>query len=90
MDLEAFKRGTSVYLVDRVIPMLPHELSTDACSLLPDTDRFAVSVFATVDSAGRVREARFERTEIRSRHKLSYEEAQAVLDNKKSIDPADG
>ncbi|HAB30537.1 MAG TPA: ribonuclease R [Gemmatimonadetes bacterium] len=86
VDLEAFKRGTSVYLVDRVIPMLPHELSTDACSLLPDTDRFAVSVFVTVDPVGRVREARFERTEIRSRHKLSYEEAQAVLDNKKSID----
>ena len=87
VDLEAFKRGTSVYLVDRVIPMLPHELSTDACSLLPDTDRFAVSVFATVDSAGRVQESRFERTEIRSRHKLSYEEAQAVLDDEKSIDP---
>ncbi len=86
VDLEAFKRGTSVYLVDRVIPMLPHELSTDACSLLPDTDRFTVSVFVTVDPVGRVREARFERTEIRSRHKLSYEEAQAVLDNKKSID----
>ena len=86
VDLEAFKRSTSVYLVDRVIPMLPHELSTDACSLLPDTDRFAVSVFVTVDPVGRVREARFERTEIRSRHKLSYEEAQAVLDNKKSID----
>jgi len=87
VDLEAFKRGTSVYLVDRVIPMLPHELSTDACSLLPETDRFAVSVFATVDSAGRIRDSRFERTEIRSRHKLSYEEAQAVLDNKKAIDP---
>ena len=87
VDLEAFKRGTSVYLVDRVIPMLPHELSTDACSLLPDADRFAVSVFAVVDSAGRIRDARFERTEIRSRHKLSYEEAQAVLDNEMSFDP---
>ena len=86
VDLEAFKRGTSVYLVDRVIPMLPHELSTDACSLLPDTDRFAVSVFATVDSAGRIRDARFERTEIRSRHKLSYEQAQAVLDGELSLD----
>ena len=48
VDLEAFKRGTSVYLVDRVIPMLPHELSSDACSLLPDTDRFAVSVFVVL------------------------------------------
>ena len=66
--------------------MLPHELSTDACSLLPDTDRFAVSVFATVDSAGRIRDARFERTEIRSRHKLSYEQAQAVLDGELSLD----
>ena len=87
VDLEAFKRGTSVYLVDRVIPMLPHELSTDACSLLPDTDRFAVSVFAVLDSSGHIRDTRFERTEIRSRHKLSYEEAQAVLDKKTSIDP---
>ncbi len=86
VDLEAFKRCTSVYLVDRVIPMLPHELSTDACSLLPDTDRFAMSVFAVVDPAGRIREARFERTEIRSRHKLSYEDAQAVLDGDKTID----
>ena len=87
VDLEAFKRGTSVYLVDRVIPMLPHELSTDACSLLPGTDRFAVSVFATVDPLGRIQDTRFERTEIRSRQKLSYEEAQAVLDNKESMDP---
>ena len=87
VDLEAFKRGTSVYLVDRVIPMLPPELSTDACSLLPDKDRFAVSVFAVVDSAGGIREPRFERTEIRSRHKLSYEEVQAVLDKRTSIDP---
>ena len=87
VDLEALKRGTSVYLVDRVIPMLPHELSTDACSLLPDTDRFAVSVFAVVDSAGRIRDTRFERTEIRSRQKLSYEQAQGVLDDEISIDP---
>jgi ribonuclease R len=87
VDLEAFKRGTSVYLVDRVIPMLPHELSTDACSLLPDADRFTVSVFAVLDSQGRVRDARFERTEIRSRHKLSYEAAQAVLDGERDIDP---
>ena len=87
VDLEAFKRGTSVYLVDRVIPMLPHELSTDACSLLPDADRFTVSVFTVLDSHGRVRDARFERTEVRSRHKLSYEAAQAVLDGAEHIDP---
>ena len=86
VDLEALRRATSVYLVDRVIPMLPHSLSTDACSLLPDVDRFAMSVFATLDASGVVQDARFERTRVRSRHKLSYEQAQDVLDSKLSID----
>lgn len=80
VDLEAFRRGTSVYLVDRVLPMLPHSLSSDACSLIPDADRFALSVFAVVDREGRVREHRFERTRIRSRARLSYEQAQEMLD----------
>ncbi len=87
VDLEALKRGTSVYLVDRVIPMLPPVLSTDACSLLPNVDRFALSLFATVDHSGAVEGARLERTRIRSRHKLSYQEAQAVLDGTGSVDP---
>ena len=87
VDLEALKRATSVYLVDRVIPMLPHALSTDACSLLPNVDRFALSLFTTVDDSGVVRDARLERTCVRSRHKLSYEEAQSVLDGTLSIDP---
>ena len=87
VDLEALKRATSVYLVDRVIPMLPHALSTDACSLLPDVDRFALSLFTTVDDSGVVRDARLERTCVRSRHKLSYEAAQSVLDGTLSIDP---
>ena len=87
VDLEALRRATSVYLVDRVIPMLPHALSTDACSLLPNVERFAISVFATLDGSGAVGDSRVERTRIRSRHKLSYEEAQAVLDGALSIDP---
>ncbi len=87
VDLEALKRATSVYLVDRVIPMLPHALSTDACSLLPNVDRFALSLFTTVDDSGVVRDARLERTCVRSRHKFSYEEAQSVLDGTLSIDP---
>ena len=86
VDLEALKRGTSVYLVDRVIPMLPPALSTDACSLLPNVDRFALSLFVTLEDSGSVREARLERTRIRSRYKLSYREAQAVLDGAGSID----
>ncbi len=86
VDLEALKRATSVYLVDRVIPMLPHVLSTDACSLLPGVDRYAMSVFATMDATGLAKETRLERTHIRSRHKLSYEDAQAVLDRERSFD----
>ena len=86
VDLEALKRGTSVYLVDRVLPMLPDVLSSDVCSLLPGVDRFAVSIFAIVDASGNVRDARFERTKIQSRHRLSYEKAQAVLDGVESVD----
>jgi ribonuclease R len=86
LDAEALARGTSVYLVDRVVPMLPHVLSSGVCSLRPDEDRYAVSLFATLDPEGRVREHRFERTLIRSRHRLAYEQAQAVLDGETRID----
>ncbi|HCR04534.1 MAG TPA: ribonuclease R, partial [Gemmatimonadetes bacterium] len=85
VDVEALERGTSVYMVDRVIPMLPHALSSDVCSLRRDEDRAAVSVFATLDTDGQVGDVRFERTLIRSRHKLSYEEAQDVLDGADSV-----
>ncbi|MDH5589895.1 MAG: ribonuclease R [Gemmatimonadota bacterium] len=86
IDMEARDRGTSVYLVDRVIPMLPHHLSGNACSLRPDVDRFAVSAFLTLDAGGRVLERRYERTVVRSRHRLSYEQVQEVLDGRGSID----
>jgi ribonuclease R len=87
LDLEALRRGTSVYLVDRVVPMLPHLLSSDICSLRPDVDRAAVSLFVTLDTKGQPRSHRFERTRIRSRHRLSYEEVQEVLAKKGSVDP---
>ncbi len=86
LDVEAYARGTSVYLVDRVIPMLPHALSGDLCSLVPDQDRLALSVLLTVDREGKVRDHRLARTLIRSRHRLSYDGAQAVLDGGASID----
>jgi ribonuclease R len=85
VDVEALERGTSVYMVDRVIPMLPHALSSDVCSLRPGEDRAAVSVFATLDAEGRVGDVRFEKTLIRSRHKLSYEQAQDVLNGNDSV-----
>jgi ribonuclease R len=86
VDLEALDRGTSVYLVDRVIPMLPHALSSGACSLRPDEDRYAMSILATLNASGQVFEYRFARTVIRSRHKLDYQTVHSILDGQTSID----
>ncbi|MEX0979474.1 MAG: ribonuclease R, partial [Gemmatimonadota bacterium] len=86
IDVEALQRGTSVYLVDQVVPMLPHALSSDMCSLRPDEDRFAISLFVVLDREGRVRKHRFERTIIRSRQRLSYEDVEEVLAGLRSVD----
>lgn len=86
IDAEALRRGTSVYLVDRVIPMLPHALSTDICSLVPDADRLTLSLFMDVGPDGAVRAHRLVRAVIRSRHRVAYEDAQAVIDGRGGID----
>ena len=86
LDLEAFRRGTSVYLVDRVVPMLPHVLSSDVCSLRPGVDRAAISLFVTLDASGQQKGHRFERTRIRSRQRLDYEQVQSVLSGKGHVD----
>jgi ribonuclease R len=87
LDLEAFRRGTSVYLVDRVVPMLPHVLSSDLCSLRPGVDRAAISLFVTLDASGQEKGHRFERTRIRSRRRLDYEQVQSVLSGQGQVDP---
>lgn len=87
VDVEAAARGTSVYLVDRTIPMLPHVLSSDVCSLHPGRERFAVSVFVTLDADGVVQDRRYERTTLDCKAGLSYEEAQEVLDGTGSVSP---
>lgn len=87
IDAEALRRGTSVYMVDRTVPMLPDALSSDLCSLRPGVDRLAVSVLLTLDAEGRVRGHRIARSVIRSRHRLTYDDAQAVLDGEISIEP---
>jgi ribonuclease R len=87
LDVEAFRRGTSVYLVDRVVPMLPEALSNGLCSLRPDEDRLALSVLVTLDEAGKAHGHRIARTVIRSRHRLAYEDAQGVLDGAHSVSP---
>jgi ribonuclease R len=88
LDKEALRRGTSIYLVDRVIPMLPEALSADLGSLRPDEDRLALSLLITLDEGGAVRDHRLVRSVIRSRHRISYDDAQAVIDGTGSIEPA--
>ncbi len=79
IDREAVKRGTSVYLVQHVIPMLPERLSNDLCSLRPDEDRLAFSVMMTLNSRGEVLKYRIVETVIRSSGRLTYEDAQEIL-----------
>jgi len=80
VDREARKRGNSVYLVDRVIPMLPFHLSNGICSLNPGVDRLTHAVVLEFDAAGRRRASRFAKAVIRSLRKFSYEEAFSFLD----------
>ncbi|MDX1618571.1 MAG: ribonuclease R [Balneolaceae bacterium] len=80
LDKEAYKRGTSVYLVDRVIPMLPEALSNGVCSLRPEEDKLAYSCFMEISPGGKLVDYSIQETVIHSKHRFSYEEAQAVLD----------
>src|SRR5881396_1765716 len=79
LDREARQRGNSVYLPDRVIPMLPERLSNVVCSLNPGVDRLTHSVFINFDKTGVAKSARFARSMIRSAHRLTYKEAYAIL-----------
>jgi len=81
LDDEAHLRGTSVYLVDRTIPMLPEELSNGLCSLNPNVDRLTFSAIFELDSNGTVLSQWFGRTVIHSDQRFSYESAQKVLDD---------
>ena len=82
LDREAAERGNSTYLVDRVLPMLPTELSNGICSLKPDVDRLTKCALLDIAPDGEVKKARFIDAVIHSRAKLSYEQAQAILDGK--------
>jgi ribonuclease R len=81
-DKEARHRATSVYLVDRTIPMLPHVLSNNLCSLNEDIDRLAVSAVFVLDSEANILERWFGETVIHSDKRFAYEDAQEVLDTK--------
>ncbi len=80
IDQEALERATSVYLVDRVIPMLPERLSNVICSLRPDEDRLTFSVMMKMNKNGHVLEYKIQPSVIRSRRRFSYEEVQEILD----------
>src|SRR5438874_9094757 len=81
LDREARRRGNSVYLPDRVLPMLPERLSNGVCSLKPEVDRLTHSVFIQFDKRGVAKSARFARSMIRRAHRLTYKEAYAILNS---------
>lgn len=81
LDKEALKRGTSVYLVDRVIPMLPHKLSNGICSLNPGVDRLALSCFMDIDSKGNVVSHEIVETVIRSDRRMTYTDVNKIVED---------
>jgi ribonuclease R len=80
LDKEAFKRATSVYLVDRTIPMLPEKLSNVLCSLRPNEDKLTFSAIFEMDENAKILSEWFGRSIIRSNHRFSYEEAQEIIE----------
>lgn len=82
LDKEAAERGNSIYLADKVIPMLPEQLSNGVCSLRPREDRLAVSVFLTFDKNARVVKREFSKSIIRSNLRLDYQQALAIIEGR--------
>jgi ribonuclease R len=89
LDDEAFQRGTSVYLVDRVVPMLPEVLSNFACSLRPHEDKYTFSAIFEIDNNATVRNQWFGRTVINSDQRFAYEEAQVIIETQSNKIPAE-
>ena len=85
LDKEAYNRATSIYLVDRVIPMLPEKLSNKVCSLRPNEDKLTFSAVFNFNKKGEINNSWFGRTIIRSNKRFSYQEAQEIIETKKNI-----
>ena len=84
LDKEAYSRATSIYLVDRVVPMLPEKLSNKVCSLRPNEEKLTFSVSLIIDQDGNIEEYWFGRTIIKSNYRFSYQEAQEIIESKKN------
>src|SRR4029078_7532534 len=80
LDQEAYLRGTSVYFPDRVVPMLPHALSSGICSLVDNQDRLNQTVVLELDAKAKVRKAEFHDGVIRSRGRMTYQQVQRIVD----------
>ena len=80
IDQEAFRRGTSVYAIDQVVPMLPFILSNDLCSLKPDCDRFCISCFMTINQEGQVTDHHLLKSRIHSKARMTYSQVNALFD----------
>ncbi|WP_294733526.1 ribonuclease R [uncultured Flavobacterium sp.] len=89
LDEEAYNRATSVYLVDRVVPMLPEVLSNFACSLRPHEEKYTFSAVFELNDSGVVVDKWFGRTVIYSDQRFAYEEAQHIIETKEAVIPAD-
>ena len=89
LDLEAFRRGTSVYFPDRAIPMLPENLSNGLCSLRPDVPRLTLSAFLEFSAEGEVESRSFDVTVIRSKRRLTYAEVRRLLEEPDPRDELD-
>jgi ribonuclease R len=89
LDEEAYNRATSVYLVDRVVPMLPEVLSNFACSLRPNEEKYTFSAIFQLNNKAEILDSWFGRTVIYSDKRFSYEEAQVIIETKKNIIPAE-
>ncbi|MDF4201432.1 ribonuclease R [Maribacter sp. SA7] len=89
LDDEAYERATSVYLVDRVVPMLPEVLSNNACSLRPNEEKYTFSAIFELDTNAIIRNQWFGRTVIDSNERFAYEEAQYIIENGNGNIPED-
>lgn len=89
IDHEAAERATSVYLVDRTIPMLPEVLSNNLCSLRPNEDKLCFSVIFEMTDAAEIKKYRIKRTVINSNRRLTYEEAQEIIENPLKLSDGD-